>query len=63
MKQAEAIYDIVSKVLAISKEQNIPTHTASNKLAEERLQQIGGIRKIYSGNSTFSGRLGELAQK
>lgn len=63
MKQAEAIYDIVSKVLAISKEQNIPTHTASNKLAEERLQKIGGIRKIYSGNSTYSGRLGELTKK
>lgn len=63
MKQAEGIYDIVNKVLTISKEQNIPTHVASNKLAEQRLQRIGGIRKIYSGNSNYSGRLGELTQK
>ncbi len=62
MKQAEGIYEIVKKVLTISKEQNIPTHVASNKLAEERLRKIGGIRKIYSGYSTFSGRLGELSE-
>lgn len=63
MKQAEGIYDIVKKVLSISAEQKIPTHMASNKLAEQRLQQIGGIRKIYSGKSNFSGRLGELTHK
>ncbi|MCZ7601416.1 MAG: Glu/Leu/Phe/Val dehydrogenase [Melioribacteraceae bacterium] len=63
MKQAEAIYDIVKKVLLLSKEHNVPTHVASNKLAEERLQNIGGIRKIYSGYSNFSGRLGELTTK
>lgn len=63
MKQAEGIYDIVQKVFAISKEQNVPTHHASNKLAEERLNQIGGIRKIYSGYTNYSGRLGELTVK
>lgn len=63
MKQAEGIYEIVSKVLSISKEQNIPTHVASNKLAEQRLQRIGGIKKIYSGNSNYAGRLGELTHK
>ncbi len=50
MKQAEGIYDIVSNVFKISKEQNIPPHEASNHLAEERLLRIGGIRKIYSGS-------------
>jgi len=63
MKQAEGIYDIVRKVINISSEENIPAHVASNKLAEERLAQIGGIRKIYSGNSNFSGRLGELTRR
>lgn len=62
MKQAESIYDIVKKVFAVSKERNIPTHFASNMLAEERLEKIGGIKKIYSGNSNFSGRLGELTK-
>lgn len=50
MKQAETIYDIVHNILNISKDQNIPTHAASNKRAEERLQRIGGISKIYSGS-------------
>jgi len=36
-------------VIKISKEQNIPTNLASNKIAEERLKKIGGIRKIFSG--------------
>lgn len=63
MKQAEGIYDIVTQVLATSKEQNIPTNVASNKLVEERLAKIGRITKIYSGKSTFSGRLGEVTHK
>ncbi len=63
MKQAEGIYEIVKKIFEISKEQNIPTHVASNKLAEERLAKIGSIRKIYSAHSTTYGRIGEIMQK
>jgi leucine dehydrogenase len=48
MKQAEGIYSILKQVLKISDEQNIPTHSASNKIAEERLKKIGNIKKIYS---------------
>ncbi|MBK8945945.1 MAG: Glu/Leu/Phe/Val dehydrogenase [Ignavibacteriae bacterium] len=48
LKQADGIYDVLTKVIRISKEQNIPTHLASNQIAEERLKQIGGIKKIYS---------------
>lgn len=50
LKQADGIYDVLSKVIKISKEQNIPTHLASNQIAEERLKQIGGIKKIYSAS-------------
>ncbi|MFZ1288659.1 MAG: Glu/Leu/Phe/Val dehydrogenase [Melioribacteraceae bacterium] len=50
LKQADGIYDVLSKVIRISKEQNIPTHLASNQIAEERLKQIGGIKKIYSAS-------------
>lgn len=50
MRQAEGIYDIVKRVFKLSKEQNIPALNASNKLAEERLKNIGGIKKIYSSN-------------
>jgi leucine dehydrogenase len=62
MKQAGLIYDTIRKILEIAKKENIPTHQASNKLAEERLATIGAIRKIYSGKSEFSGRLGELTR-
>lgn len=60
MRQAESIYEIIQRVFKLSKEQNIPTHNASNLIAEERLQKIGGRRKIYTGSSRHSGRLGEL---
>ncbi len=63
MKQAESIYDIVKRIFQIAKDESIPTNIASNKRAEERLRRIGGITKIYSGSSTFSGRLGELAKR
>lgn len=51
MKHAEGIYDILSRVIKASKEQNISTHVSSNKIAEERLAKIGGIRKIYTPRS------------
>lgn len=51
MKQAEGIYDIVKRVIEISSEQKIPTHQASNKIVDERLASIGGIRNIYSASS------------
>ena len=50
LKHADGIYDILTNVIKISEEQKIPTHQASNKIAEERLKRIGGIRKIYSGS-------------
>lgn len=52
MKQAEGIYDILKNVFKISKTQNIPTHTASNRIVEERLAKIGGISKIFTGSSS-----------
>jgi leucine dehydrogenase len=51
MKQAEGIYDILKRIIRISAEHKIPTHVSSNKIAEERLARIGGIRKIYSAAS------------
>lgn len=56
MKQAEGIYDILNKIFTISKDENIPTNAASDKLVERRLQRIGGISKIYSGVNSFSRR-------
>ncbi len=63
MKQAEGIYDIVKTVLKIAGEQKIPSHAASNHLAEERLKKIGGIRKIFSSHSGTYGRIGDLMKQ
>ena len=60
LKQAEKIYDVILKILEISSKENIPTHEASNEMAEERLKSVGRISNIYTGKSYFSGRLGEL---
>lgn len=63
MKQAENIFNILTKVFNLSKTKNIPTNEASAQIALERLQNISKIRNIYSGSSVFSGRLGELTKK
>jgi leucine dehydrogenase len=48
LKHADGIYDILMDVIKISNDQKIPTYQASNKIAEERLKNIGGIKKIYT---------------
>ncbi len=59
MKQAEGIFDTITKIFQISKEKKIPTYEASNRLAEERIAGIGHIRNFYAGKSEFVGRLGD----
>ncbi len=44
MKQAEAIYENVATVFRISKEENIPTYRAANRLAEQRITAIGKVK-------------------
>ncbi len=63
LKQAEKIYDVIGRILEISSKDNIPTYEASNQMAEERLKSVGRISNIYTGRSSFSGRLGELFHK
>jgi leucine dehydrogenase len=59
MKQAEGIYDTIRRIFAIARQENIPTYEASNRLAEERISQLGRIRNLYAGRSEFVGRLGD----
>jgi len=63
MKQAEGIYDVVKRVIQISKNQNIPTHVASNKIVEERLASIGSIRNIYSASSASVNKPGDFIRR
>ncbi len=48
IQQAEGIYDILKRIYKISREENISTLLAANKIAEERLNKIGKLKNIYS---------------
>lgn len=47
MAKTAAIYDILTEIYKISKQNNISTHKAANKLAEERIEVIGEIQRTY----------------
>lgn len=47
MAKTGKIYDILLDIFAISKEENIPTYEAANKLAEDRIETIGQIKRKY----------------
>jgi leucine dehydrogenase len=48
-KNASLIYDILSKIFQISKQQNIPTNLAANHLVEEKIEKIALIQKKFTG--------------
>ena len=60
LSRTEKIYDTTLKILAYSNEHSIPTHKASNILAEERIVSVARLKSNYSSKSHFSGRLGEM---
>jgi leucine dehydrogenase len=47
LSQADGIYDILKNVIAVSKEENIPTYVASNHIAERRIAQVGRLRRKF----------------
>jgi leucine dehydrogenase len=48
IKQVSRIYEIVAGIMDRSQKLNVPTYEAANKMAEERIQQIGELRHIYT---------------
>ena len=46
-EQTERIYEIMGRVIQISKNEEIPTAKAADRLAEERLASVRAVRKIY----------------
>lgn len=48
LRQAMGIYDILLEVFDIAEKENISTHTASNHLAEKRLQDMVEVRRIHT---------------
>lgn len=47
MAKTRNIYNILLDIFNTSKEKNIPTYEAANKLAEERIEIIGQIKRKY----------------
>ena len=49
-EKTERIYEITERVIARSKSEEIPTAKAADRLAEDRLKSVGGIRRVYRAN-------------
>lgn len=47
LKKVEMVYDNVTKVFKLAKEQRIPAYIAANRMAEQRIEKIGKIRATY----------------
>lgn len=57
-KRVETIYDSLTKIYAISKQQNMPSYLAANHLAEDRIQRVSKTRSTFLQNekSILNGR-------
>ncbi|MBX2986503.1 MAG: Glu/Leu/Phe/Val dehydrogenase [Bdellovibrionaceae bacterium] len=51
-EKTRKVYDNVAKVFEIAKRDNIGTHIAADRMAEERVQTIGHLRQRHGGNSS-----------
>lgn len=47
-KNASLIYDILLQVYAISKQENLPTYKAADRMIESRIETIGRIKRKYT---------------
>ena len=47
MAHAEKIYDTTLNIFKVSKEQNIPTYMAANRIAEKRIADIGKVKLSF----------------
>ncbi|MEX1261829.1 MAG: Glu/Leu/Phe/Val dehydrogenase dimerization domain-containing protein [Balneolaceae bacterium] len=63
MRKTSRIYDTVLDILEYADDQNITTVAASNKLAKERIKNVGSIRNVYTSHSNYSGRMGEMFKR
>ena len=47
-KKAAAIYDQLRQIFAISREQGVNTRKAADRLAEQRIERLGAVSRIYN---------------
>ncbi len=50
-RKAAEIYEAILKIFAIAKRDGIPSFQAADRLAEERLASVGGLRRMSRGRS------------
>ncbi|HEU5218671.1 MAG TPA: Glu/Leu/Phe/Val dehydrogenase dimerization domain-containing protein [Gemmatimonadales bacterium] len=50
-RKAAEIYDAILKIFAIARRDGIPSFQAADRLAEERLASVGGLRRMWTGRS------------
>jgi len=50
--KTKRVYDNLMRVFHIAMEQNIPTNVAADRLAEQRIKTIGGLRQRHQGKSS-----------
>ncbi len=48
------VYDNIAKVYSVAKRDNIGTHTAADRMAEERIRSIGHLKQRHPGKSNRS---------
>ncbi|OEF98842.1 leucine dehydrogenase [Vulcanibacillus modesticaldus] len=48
-RNASLIYDTLTEIFTISKEENMPTYKAADKLVEKRIEIIGQLQSKYTG--------------
>lgn len=51
-EKTRKVYDNCAKVFQIAKKENIGTHIAADRLAEERMKTIGQLKQRHQGRST-----------
>jgi leucine dehydrogenase len=51
-EKTKRVFDNISKVYEIAKRDNIGTHTAADRLAEERINTIGRLKQRHPGKSS-----------
>ena len=48
-EKTERIYEFMTRVIEISKEEEIPTAKAADRMAEQRLNSVAAVKNIYRG--------------
>jgi leucine dehydrogenase len=46
------VYESLMQIFAIAKKENIGTHTAADRMGEQRIKQIGKLRQTHMGSSS-----------